>query len=56
MVLRESLSGVNKEDIEFPEDSETWQWSLQIEHLESLQLRLSGGDAQVQGLYVRLGV
>ena len=47
VVLRESLSGANKEDIAFPEDSEIWQWSLQIEHLESLQLRISGGDAQV---------
>ncbi|XP_019864502.1 PREDICTED: uncharacterized protein LOC100641450 isoform X1 [Amphimedon queenslandica] len=46
VVLRESLSGANKEDIAFPEDSEIWQWSLQIEHLESLQLRISGGDAQ----------
>ena len=47
MVLRESLSGASRDDIQFPEDSETWPWSLQLQHLESIQLLLVGSDIQV---------
>lgn len=51
--MRESLSGVNKEKFEFPEDAETWPWSLQIEHLESIPLLIAGGDIQVHtGVYM----
>jgi hypothetical protein len=47
VVLREALSGANKEAIEFPEDSQTFRYSLQLQHLESLVLLyLSGGDIQ----------
>ena len=47
MVLRESLSGASRDDIQFPEDSETWPWSLQLQHLESIQLLILGSDIQV---------
>lgn len=47
MVLRESLSGASRDDIQFPEDSETWPWSIQLQHLESIQLLLLGSDIQV---------
>lgn len=49
-VLRDTLSGSGREELEFPEDSEVWVWSESLKHLESIQLMLSDGDLQVQSI------